>query len=221
MTRFFTGFRRDAHPMAVMCGAVGALSAFYHDSTDINDPQQRMIASHRMIAKMPTHRGDGLQVFDRPAVRLSAQRPRLHGELPADVLRGAVRALRGEPGRRPRARPHLHPARRPRAERLDLDGAPRRLVGRQSVRLHRRRHRLPLGPRARRRQRGRAEDAGGDRHRRPHPRVRPEGQGQELRLPPDGLRPPRLQELRSARQGDAADLPRGAGLARRRRTSSS
>ena len=54
MTRFFTGFRRDAHPMAVMCGTVGALSAFYHDSTDINDPLQRMIASHRMIAKMPT-----------------------------------------------------------------------------------------------------------------------------------------------------------------------
>jgi citrate synthase len=54
MTRFFTGFRRDAHPMAVMCGSVGALSAFYHDSTDINDPLQRVIASHRMIAKMPT-----------------------------------------------------------------------------------------------------------------------------------------------------------------------
>jgi len=54
MTRFFTGFRRDAHPMAIMCGTVGALSAFYHDSTDINDPVQRMIASHRMIAKMPT-----------------------------------------------------------------------------------------------------------------------------------------------------------------------
>ncbi len=54
MTRFFTGFRRDAHPMAIMVGTVGALSAFYHDSTDINDPTQRMIASHRMIAKMPT-----------------------------------------------------------------------------------------------------------------------------------------------------------------------
>ncbi len=52
--RFFEGFRRDAHPMAVMVGAVGALSAFYHDSTDINDPRQRIIASHRMIAKMPT-----------------------------------------------------------------------------------------------------------------------------------------------------------------------
>ncbi|MEZ5773864.1 MAG: citrate synthase [Hyphomicrobiaceae bacterium] len=54
MNRFYTGFRRDAHPMAVMVGVVGALSAFYHDSTDINDPYQRMVASHRMIAKMPT-----------------------------------------------------------------------------------------------------------------------------------------------------------------------
>jgi citrate synthase len=54
MSRFYQGFRRDAHPMAVMTGCVGALSAFYHDSTDISDPVQRMIASIRMIAKMPT-----------------------------------------------------------------------------------------------------------------------------------------------------------------------
>jgi citrate synthase len=54
MTRFYTGFRRDAHPMAVMVGVVGALSAFYHDSIDIKDPEQRDIASIRMIAKMPT-----------------------------------------------------------------------------------------------------------------------------------------------------------------------
>ena len=52
--RFFEGYRRDAHPMAVMVGTVGALSAFYHDSTDIDDPMQRMIATHRLIAKMPT-----------------------------------------------------------------------------------------------------------------------------------------------------------------------
>src|ERR1700727_3827379 len=51
---FFRGFRRDAHPMAVMCGVVAALAAFYHDSTDINDPRQREIASHRLVAKMPT-----------------------------------------------------------------------------------------------------------------------------------------------------------------------
>jgi citrate synthase len=52
--RFYHGFRRDAHPMAIMCGVVGALSAFYHDSLDINNPRHRMISSHRLIAKMPT-----------------------------------------------------------------------------------------------------------------------------------------------------------------------
>ena len=52
--RFFNGFRRDAHPMAIMVGAVGALSAFYYDSANIDDPQQRIISSHRLIAKMPT-----------------------------------------------------------------------------------------------------------------------------------------------------------------------
>jgi citrate synthase len=54
MALFYRGFRRDAHPMAVMVAVVGAMSAFYHDSTDINDPRQREIASHRMIAKLPT-----------------------------------------------------------------------------------------------------------------------------------------------------------------------
>jgi citrate synthase len=54
LMQFYRGFRRDAHPMAIMCGVVGALSAFYHDSTDITDPYQRMVASHRLIAKMPT-----------------------------------------------------------------------------------------------------------------------------------------------------------------------
>jgi citrate synthase len=54
INRFFTGFRRDAHPMAVMVGVVGALSAFYHDSLDINDPRQREVAAYRLIAKMPT-----------------------------------------------------------------------------------------------------------------------------------------------------------------------
>jgi len=54
LKNFYSGFRRDAHPMAIMVGVVGALSAFYHDSTDINDPVQRKIATHRMIAKMPT-----------------------------------------------------------------------------------------------------------------------------------------------------------------------
>src|ERR1700712_1224819 len=54
LNSFYSGFRRDAHPMAIMCGVVGALSAFYHDSTDISDPVHRTISSHRLIAKMPT-----------------------------------------------------------------------------------------------------------------------------------------------------------------------
>src|SRR5271155_1156745 len=51
---FYSGFRRDAHPMAVMCGVAGALSAFYHDSLDITNPEHRKISSYRLIAKMPT-----------------------------------------------------------------------------------------------------------------------------------------------------------------------
>ena len=54
LRNFYSGFRTDAHPMAIQCGVTGALSAFYHDSTNINDPHQRLIATHRLIAKMPT-----------------------------------------------------------------------------------------------------------------------------------------------------------------------
>ena len=54
LSRFYTGFRRDAHPMAVLCGVVGALSAFYHDSIDIYDPRSREISAFRLIAKLPT-----------------------------------------------------------------------------------------------------------------------------------------------------------------------
>ena len=51
MINFFRGFRRDAHPMAILCGVAGAMSAFYHDSTDIHDPHQRMVATFRLIAR--------------------------------------------------------------------------------------------------------------------------------------------------------------------------
>ena len=54
ISRFFNGFRRDAHPMAIICGVIGALSAFYHDSLDINNPQHREVSAVRLIAKMPT-----------------------------------------------------------------------------------------------------------------------------------------------------------------------
>ncbi|MFA3790451.1 citrate synthase [Aliiglaciecola sp. SL4] len=54
LTNFFRGFRRDAHPMAMLCGTVGALSSFYHDDLDISDPEQRLRSAYRLIAKMPT-----------------------------------------------------------------------------------------------------------------------------------------------------------------------
>jgi citrate synthase len=54
LKRFYSGFRRDAHPMAIMVGVVGALSSFYHDEIDIHNPEDRMIAAHQLIAKMPT-----------------------------------------------------------------------------------------------------------------------------------------------------------------------
>ena len=177
MSRFFQGFRRDAHPMAVMVGCVGALSAFYHDSTDITDPTQRMIASIRMIAKMPT--------LAAMAYKYSIGQPFVYPKNDLDYASNFLRMCfavpceeyKPNPVRRPRHGPHLHAARRSRAERLDLDGAARRLDRRQSVRLHRRRHRLPVGTRPWRRQRSGAENAGRDRHRRPHPRIRQARQG--------------------------------------------
>ena len=170
MSRFFNGFRRDAHPMAVMVACVGALAAFYHDSTDINDPRQREIASIRMIAKMPT--------LAAMAYKYSIGQPFMYPkndlDYSANFLRMCfgvpLRGLQGQPRPGARARPHFHPARRPRAERLDFDGAPRRLVRRQPVRLRRRRHRLPVGPGAWRRQRGGAQDARRDRQGREHSR---------------------------------------------------
>lgn len=54
IARFFQGFHHDSHPMAMMCGVVGALSAFYHDSLDVTDPEHRLVSAHRLIAKMPT-----------------------------------------------------------------------------------------------------------------------------------------------------------------------
>ncbi len=123
MSRFFQGFRRDAHPMAVMVGSVGALSAFYHDSTDITDPQQRMVASIRMIAKMPTLAAMAYKYSVGQPFIYPRQFARLCLELPAHVFRGAVRAVPGKPGAGACDGSHLHPACRSRAKRLDIDGA--------------------------------------------------------------------------------------------------
>ena len=108
------------------------------------------------------HRGLRLQEVGRPAVPLPGQLADASGELPADDVRGARRALRGGPRGRAGAGHAAHPARRPRAELLDVDGAAGRVVAGQPVRLDLRRHQRALGPAARRRQPGGARDARAD-----------------------------------------------------------
>ncbi len=159
LTTFFRGFRRDAHPMAVLCGVVGALSAFYHDSTDIHDPYQRMVASYRLIAKMPT--------IAAMAFKYSVGQPFIYPNNSLSYAENFLHMTWAVPCEEYKVNPVLARAMdqififacRPRAERLDGDGAQRRIERRKSVRVHRRRHRILVGPGAWRRQRGGAEDA--------------------------------------------------------------
>ena len=199
--------------MAIMCGVVGALSAFYHDSTDISDPQHRKISSHRLIAKMPT--------IAAAAFKYSIGQPFLYPDNSLSYTGNFLRMTFGVPaeeyevvaGGRKGDGSHFHPPRRPRTERVHLDRAPCRIFGRQPLRLHRGGHRLPLGSGPRRRQRGGAGDAARDRSARAHSRIYRARQGQERSVPPDGLRSPRLQELRSARGGHAEDRARSVRCA--------
>ena len=157
--RLYRGFHHDAHPMAMVATIVASLAAFYHDSTDIYDDRHREIFSHRIDREAADHRGSGLQARAGPALHLPAQRPRLHGEHAAHVLRRALRGLRGRPPACEGARPAVHPARRPRAEREHLDGADRRQHRLQPVHGDVRGRLGAVGARARRCQRGRGRHA--------------------------------------------------------------
>ncbi len=98
LATFYRGFRRDAHPMAIMCGVVGALSAFYHDSADIADPEHRKISSHRLIAKMPT--------IAAMAYKYSIGQPFMHPDNSLSYTANFMRMTFGVP-----AEPYfLHPA---------------------------------------------------------------------------------------------------------------
>ena len=167
--RFYDGFRRDAHPMAIMCGVVGALSAFYHDSLDINDPEQRRIAAFRLIAKVPT--------IAAWAYKYSIGQPFMYPRNDLGYAENFLYMLNAVPAEPWQANPILSRA-MDRILVLHADheqnashqhGAARRLDRRQPLRLHRRRHRRALGPGAWRRQRGGAEDAGRDRAPGEHP----------------------------------------------------
>ena len=219
MARFYTGFRRDAHPMAVMCGVVGALSAFYHDSTDISDPYQRMVASLRMIAKMPT--------IAAMAYKYSVGQPFIYPKNSLDYASNFLHMCFAVPCEDYAVNPVL-------ARAMDrifiLHADHEQNASTSTVRLAGSSGANPFaciaagiaclwGP-----AHGGANEAAlnmlaeiGTPDRIPEYH-RPR-QGQERPVPADGLRPPRLQALRSARQDHAEDLPRGAGRARHQRRS--
>jgi hypothetical protein len=209
MQFFMRGFRRDAHPMAVLTGLVGAMSAFYPDSINLQDAHQRDISAVRLIAKMPTLVAMSYKysvgqpyMYPRNDLSYAANFTRMMFATPCedwkpnDVL---VRAL---------DRIFILHA-RSRAERVDVHGAHVRVVRHQSVSPRSRPGVACLwGPGARRRQRGRAQHAlrnpeAGRLWRRSassSPR-----QGQVVVGEAHGLRPSRVQELRPAREAHARD----------------
>ena len=178
--RFFEGFRRDAHPMSIMCRhrrcAVGLLSRQHRHRHDVGSSAN--ISSHRLIAKMPTIAARWpTSTTSRPALRVRRATRLSYAEnflrmcfsVPAEDMSSQSGAGQGHG-------PHLHPACRPRAERLDLDRTPGRFVGRQSVSPASRPASPAVGPG---KHGGANEEAlnmlEGDRHRRPDSRVRRQG----------------------------------------------
>ena len=130
---FMQGFRHDAHPMGMLLGSVGALSTFYPDANDINDPENRHIQTIRLIAKMPTLAAFAYRHNMGHALRLSRQRPGLQRQLPEHDVQDDRAEVRARSAARARARHPLHPPRRPRAELLDQRGAQRRLLAGRSL----------------------------------------------------------------------------------------
>ena len=163
IVRFYSGFRRDAHPMAVLCGVVGALAAFYHDALNINDPRHREISAFRLIAKLPT--------ITAMCYKYNQGQPFMYPKNSLGYVENFLYMMFGTPCEdwKPnpildeRAQQDSDTACRPRAECVDLDGAHRGFVGREPVCLHLIRRGEPVGTGARRSERGGAEDAHGNR----------------------------------------------------------
>src|SRR5690606_1608329 len=205
---FLGGFRHDAHPMSMLVGMLGSMASFYHNDLDYDDPEQRHLAAVRLIAKLPTIAA----ACHRHSVGWPLRYPRNHLDYVDRFLHMMFEVPSGPREMTPVA-----------ATALGLllivhtDGAPGRLHRCEPLRVHRRRRGGAVGPGARRRQRGSAEDARRDRRREARAVGRRQGQGQGVGFPPDGLRPPRVQELRPARQDHPRDVPPGARGTRRRR----
>ena len=197
MREFLSGFRYDAHPMGMLLGCVGALSTFYPDAKAIDDESERHMAAVRLIAKVPT-----LAAF---AYRHSLGLPYIYPDndlsYPGNFLSMLYKMteVKYEPDPRlERALDVLWILHADHEQNCSTSAV--RAVGSSEVDPvlgGRRRRRRAVRPAARRRERGRAADARPDREGREHPRLPPGREGQEGEA--DGLRPPRLQELRPAR----------------------
>ena len=216
MSYFFRGFRRDAHPMAIVCGTMGAMAAFYHDSTDITDAWQREVATIRMIAKMPT--------IVAWAYKYSVGQPFVYPRNNLDYASNFLNMCFAVPAEDYVVDPILSRA----MDRIfTLHADHEQNASTSTVRLASSSGANPFaciaagvaclwGP-----AHGGANEAclrmlreigTPDRI----PEYHRAGQGQGRSVPADGLRPPGLQELRPARQGDEAVGRRGAGAARHR-----
>ena len=175
------------------------------------DRQARARRPGARAARQPADREDPdarrlrLPPLDGPAVRVPRQRAQLRRQLPADDVQDERAQVQGAPGARAGARRAVHPARRPRAELLDLGDARDRLLGGRPLLRGGGRDRRALRPAPRRGQRGRAADAAGDRLEGQGLGVHQGSEGVGRRGAADGLRPPRLQELRPAREDHQED----------------
>ena len=225
--KFMEGFQYDAHPMGIFLSTVGAMSTFYPDAKHIFEKESRIRQTHRLIAKVPS--------IAAYAYRHSIGRPYVYPDNDLSFAGNFLNMLfkmtelkyQPNPVLDPRARRPVHPARRPRAELLHDDDADDRQLARGSVLGAGRGRRGALRTAARRRQRGGAAHAERDRLGRSRARVHQEGEERRGQQPADGLRPPRLQVLRPARQGHQAHRRPGVRrhgqepAARRSRSSSS
>ncbi len=164
------GFRHDAHPMGMFLSTVGALGTFYPDAKDISDPAHAPAAEHPADREGADDRGLRASAHheQRPYV-LPDNELSFTGNFLNMLFKMTELAVQAEPGARAGARRALHPARRPRAELQHPRDARHRQLARRSVLGAGRRGGRPLRPAPRRRQRGRAADAEGDRLAAAHP----------------------------------------------------
>ena len=201
------GYRRDAHPMAILCGVVAALSAFYHDSLDIDDAQHRLRTAHRLIAKMPT--------LAAMSYKYARGEPFIYPRNDLGYAENFLHMMFANPCEEH----HVDPVIAKAMDRIFLLHADHEQnASTSTVRMAGSTGANPFsciaagiaalwGPSHGGANEGGAEHAGGNRRREAHRQVCRQGQEQGRPLPNDGLRPSGLQKLRPTRQSHAAKLP--------------